>query len=65
MWSDWDEARMYSSGEKDSEQMLRTFMEGRVTEAFKVMSPVEAQYANELTLHRDQWWSSPALKNYT
>lgn len=36
----------------------------RVLEAFKVISPVEAGYINELTLHQDQWWSSQGLKNY-
>lgn len=45
---------MYSS-EKRLEQMLRGFIVERVSEALKVISPVEAQYINELTLHQDQW----------
>ena len=28
---------------------------GKVLEAFKVISPVEAQDINELALHEDQW----------
>lgn len=45
--------------EKNLEQMLRGFIGERLSE---VISPVEAQYINELTLHQDQWWSSQGLE---
>lgn len=39
--------------------MLRGFIGERMSE---VISPAEAQYINELTLHQDQWWSSQGLE---
>lgn len=52
--------------EKKLQEMLNVLIgRERALEAFEVISPAEARYINELTLHQDQWRSSQGPKNYT